>query len=182
MLLDDGGSTGWLCWPRKLTGYSLESPTQDHIYSDASSQGSEQLLKGIWSDSVFWERILNFMSQENSGDSRETFNVFATLFYKRIFAQFGGATLPIIQPFLDQYIADVADKSKQRAATELIVGIVRGAKHWSASSKTAMWNVIIPLFRKGISGATTESVTYWGECITHICVSLNTVFPADITG
>jgi proteasome activator subunit 4 len=166
--IDDGGNIGWLCWPEKAEVYDPSL-----VLVDAGMEvelETTRELKQLIASSAFWESILKFMAQENAQEI-EQFSGSAFFLYKRAFACFGVNLLDLVQEKLASFAKDANDKSKQRASCELIAGIVRGSKHWDSASRAKMWSVVLPIFQQGVSGATSESVIYWGESIKYICVS-----------
>jgi proteasome activator subunit 4 len=75
-------------------------------------------------------------------------------------------------PTLTKLIEKSASASSQRAAAELMAGILRGSKHWDIDQQKESLAIIQSLFRMAITQATSESLVYWTEAIKFIGVTV----------
>lgn len=170
--LDDASNTGWLCWPSKVKVYPIVSRAEDTYLHDPTSKDSEDYVRKTVSSPDFWRKHVNFMTQEHNNES-QPFNVTTVQLYKKMLQFFGPSLIPFLEPCITECVSQVTDKSKQRCVAELLSGIVRGSKHWRETSRAEVLPFVVTTFQKGLSGATTESVMYWGECLKNMFVSFS---------
>ena len=70
-----------------------------------------------------------------------------------------------------------ADKYKQRAAAECMLGLVRGSKHWSKESLEMLWGWFGPRLDKIFAQLKPDTVTFWDSMfhVSHILVFILTL-------
>lgn len=86
---------------------------------------------------------------------------------KSIFQVFEDEPCQFVLPAIDALIADKENRHKQRAAGELIGGMVRGSKHWSLKKQRTLWAWLAPKLPGIFEGMTPETQTAWemtAEC------------------
>ena len=66
------------------------------------------------------------------------------------------ALLPVLQPLL----AD-SDQNKQRAAAELLAGLLGGSKHWKIDAQNQLWDWLTPLLPRVYDHIRTNTLTTW---------------------
>ena len=86
------------------------------------------------------------------------------LMWKGIFRNFGISALAGLRGRLEQLCGDQAESS-QRAAAEVLAGLVRGSKHWDWESSVELWDWLAPLLRTVLGNVTTETIRDWGTCL-----------------
>ncbi|KAJ3305761.1 hypothetical protein HDU76_004956 [Blyttiomyces sp. JEL0837] len=131
------------------------------------------------SDPSFWQKLIQFHSQESSKGNERFNGQFAT-FMRCVATQFQDLFVETaIRPAVQSLAADVADKSKQRSAAELLAGLIRGSKHWPLSKLETLWSWVLPVLASAFVNATPESIGYWVECITYFSANRDPrrVFP-----
>ena len=66
-----------------------------------------------------------------------------------------------VKPVVESLIDDV-DQNKQRAAAEILAGILGGMKHWPVDSQQRIWLWITPSFAKILgSNVKTDTLSIW---------------------
>jgi proteasome activator subunit 4 len=76
--------------------------------------------------------------------------------------------ISIILPKLHELIDDQKTSHSQRAAAELVAGMIRGSKHWNSLQLTRLERDIYPLFFKAYNNSSAETVHYWRRVISFI--------------
>ena len=64
---------------------------------------------------------------------------------------------------MERLVADHRE-SHQRAASELIAGVIQGSKHWSYVKAEAMWGWVVPTIREALTKVAPENNRDWGTC------------------
>ncbi|KXS09674.1 hypothetical protein M427DRAFT_75194 [Gonapodya prolifera JEL478] len=170
----DKTRSGWYCWPRalKVYKYSDVSPPPAWPYFDPSSNDSLEYLATAFADSSFWTKFASFISQEVTGRDgfavAAGFNVSTAKFFKSTFEIFEDRFVGAVRPTIAEFAANYQDKNKQRAAAEMLGGLVRGSKHWSSHSLDAMWSWVGPLVQQTLQNCTVESTIYWDSFLRYV--------------
>jgi len=143
--------TGWLiCGSEKV-----HKPPDETVGTtwEGSSAPTLDALKEIMLQGTFWERIAAHMSQEHTRNYLLPENVIllsgcffhhnssvldeliscSYSYSETIFQIFGIELWSSLLPTLEELLADPEDRHKQRAAAEIISGVIRGTKHVSIS-------------------------------------------------
>jgi proteasome activator subunit 4 len=78
-----------------------------------------------------------------------------------------------VKPIVTDLVADI-DQNKQRAAAEIIAGIIGGSKHWSGAAQRRLWEWLQPILELSLgSNVKTDTLTVWssflevGSCATE---------------
>jgi len=71
------------------------------------------------------------------------------------------APLASVQPVVEELLAD-PDQNKQRAAAELLAGVIGGSKHWPQRAQQRLWIWFTPLIPKALgSNVKPDTLTIW---------------------
>ncbi|KAG0225196.1 hypothetical protein B0O80DRAFT_458867 [Mortierella sp. GBAus27b] len=169
-LLDDNDATGWLVWPKSFKAYlpRTESFTMPEI--DVSSKPAFEHLEEFFSQASVWEKLMEYMSEEPlRGERGDAFNMEHAKLYKSVFGLWEDKFLDQVQPIIVKLCSTVDDRNAQRAATELVGGLIRGSKHWKKSSLDRMWAWLTPVIQKAFQQCTPDSISYWVRFVRYCC-------------
>jgi len=73
-----------------------------------------------------------------------------------------------VKPILDKLIANI-DQNKQRAAAELLAGILGGSKHWPLAKQQVLWEWTTPLLPKILgSNVKTDTLNIWTTFVEYM--------------
>ncbi|KAI8928589.1 hypothetical protein BC831DRAFT_447887 [Entophlyctis helioformis] len=155
--------------PTHLTVYTgtHDGPT---AFRDATSAAAHDVIETGVADAAFWDRWTRYTSQETS-QTTERFSTKTANLVRRLAGLVPDTVAAQLAPVARQLAAQADDKSKQRAAAELVAGHVRGAKHWDGARVGRMWGWVLPLLEQAFAAATTESIGYWIDCVQWITAS-----------
>uniref|UniRef100_A0A1A7WAV3 Proteasome (Prosome, macropain) activator subunit 4 n=1 Tax=Iconisemion striatum TaxID=60296 RepID=A0A1A7WAV3_9TELE len=160
---------GYYCWPRKLMMYaSLEEQPKLNLSKEEMTE-REQIIFDHFSDPVFINQFIEFLSLEDR-KGKDKFSPRRFCLFKGLFRNFGDAFLPLLRPHMERLVVD-SHESKQRCVAEIISGLIRGSKHWSFSKVENLWELLCPLLRTALSNITIETYADWGTCIATACES-----------
>lgn len=169
-LLDDNDATGWLVWPKSFNAYLPRTETFMMPEIDAASRPAYDHLEEFFGQASVWEKLIEFMSEEPlRGERGDAFSMDHAKLYKSIFGLWEDKFMNQIEPIIVRLSSKIDDKNAQRAATELIGGMVRGSKHWKKSSLDRMWAWLTPVIQKAFQQSTSESISYWIRMVKYCC-------------
>jgi len=77
---------------------------------------------------AFWTAAIGYLSQEQAGAER--FNGGNAQFFKAVFRHYGPAVLDAMKSPLERICLQATERSSQRAAAEIVAGLLRGMKLW----------------------------------------------------
>uniref|UniRef100_A0A8C3XZU5 Proteasome activator subunit 4 n=1 Tax=Catharus ustulatus TaxID=91951 RepID=A0A8C3XZU5_CATUS len=142
---------------------------QGELGESAGKSSAEQIIYDHFSDPKFVEQLIKFLSLEDR-KGKDKFNPRRFCLFKGLFRNFDDAFLPVLQPHLEQLVAD-SHESTQRCLAEIIAGLIRGSKHWTFEKVEKLWKLLCPLLRTALSNITVETYNDWGTCIATSCES-----------
>ncbi|SCV72468.1 BQ2448_4005 [Microbotryum intermedium] len=167
-LLMDKNATGWLVWGDSVEFYEVPPEEASAIMWDPTSAETIVRLRDIIVQPSWWETFANHLAMEKTIDYLAAD---AITLVKSIFQIFEDAPCELIQPIIDGFIADRADRHKQRAAGELIGGMVRGSKHWPLHKQRKLWDWLGQRLPGIFRGITPETQLAWEMCAEYILTS-----------
>ncbi|KAF9940539.1 hypothetical protein BGZ65_006679 [Modicella reniformis] len=169
-LLVDSSSTGWLAWPETFKAYLPRTESFMMPEIDAKSRPAFDHLEQFFNQASVWEKMIEFMTEEPlRGEKYDSFNTEHAKLYKSIFGLWEDQFLDQIEPVIVKLCSKTDDKNAQRAATELVGGLVRGSKHWKKSSLDRMWGWLIPVLQKAFHMCTSDSLAFWVRFVKYSC-------------
>ena len=161
-VLVDKHNTGWLVWGRTYDAYTLPSGSESPW--DLSSTEAIEAMRTLIVSEAFWETILKNLSQEHTRDYLALDNVTVV---KSIFQIFRDEPLDIVIPLASKLMGD-NDRHKQRAAAELIGGMLRGAKHWPVAKQKRIYNWLAPLWPKIFDSINLDTQPAWEMMVEYV--------------
>jgi proteasome activator subunit 4 len=148
---------GWYCWPGKLEVYAPTNhqPILNRIPDQFTEQ--EQLIYEFFTNSKTLDQLMSFFTLEQAGAKFSNNRYFI---FKYLAANYGSCILPKLKPYLERYASDAAE-SKNRLATEMIAGLVRGSKHWVFEEWQDLRQYLVPLIKQGMAAVSPETAADW---------------------
>ncbi|GAA5990546.1 hypothetical protein JCM10908_003124 [Rhodotorula pacifica] len=163
--LMDKQNTGWLVWGDTVDFYATP-PEEGSVFDwDASSRGALAQLREIIIQPGYWETFIGHLAMEKSVDYLAAD---VCMLVKSIFQVFEDEPCQFVLPAIDALIADKDNRHKQRAAGELVGGMIRGSKHWSLKKQRALWEWLTPKLPGIFEGMTPETQTAWEMAAEYI--------------
>ncbi|KAJ2003803.1 Proteasome activator BLM10 [Coemansia thaxteri] len=160
----DNPATGWFAWP--LTAKVYATPLSGGAMAYDKIEPASQLAYKAVRDTLFangkWDRITKLFSLEtNRAPEEEAFHLSHTTLFTQVFSLFDFPLLELAWPSLERLALDNERISSQRAAAELVVGVLRGSKHWSQESLEKMWKLFIPLMSTVFAKLRPDTLRFW---------------------
>ncbi|PLW40659.1 hypothetical protein PCANC_01611 [Puccinia coronata f. sp. avenae] len=154
---------GWLiCGSEKVY-----KPPGDKVGTvwESSSGPALDALKEIMLQETFWQKMTAHLSQEHTRNYPLDENV---ILLKTIFQIFGNELWPSLLPKLEELLADPEDRHKQRAAAEIISGVIRATKHWPLKQQEDVWSWFGNSLQKIYDSITPAMLSSWVMCVESI--------------
>lgn len=154
--------TGYNAWPKAMVMYAPSSQQPSFDSETREMTDYEREIDLFFDDPQNVRTLINYLSLEEK-KGKDRFNPFRYLLFNGLFRNHGIVHLKHFVPHLQRLVTD-KHESSQRCAAEIIVGIIRGAKHWPFEMTCEMWQTLLPIVRTALSNLTEETVVDWGVC------------------
>ncbi|KAF9014988.1 hypothetical protein BDQ17DRAFT_1418116 [Cyathus striatus] len=162
----DKDPPGWLTWGKSVPLYKpphlLKSTFQPW---EPESADAIHAVRKLVIDPLYWEKIASYYSEENHETTITQDNVSCV---KSIFQLLEDEPFEAFKPTAESMILD-KDQNKQRAAAELLAGVLGGSKHWPASKQEKLWKWFKPhikiIFSKNIK---TDTLMIWTSFLEYM--------------
>ncbi|KAF4606976.1 hypothetical protein EYR38_001031 [Pleurotus pulmonarius] len=157
---------GWLAWPSRFSLLASPHPTRSTFQPwDRTSEAAVTTLRTVAMDPEFWENLITYYAEETDEVSLTQDNVSTV---KSIFQVLEDEPLETLKPQLVTLLQD-KDQNKQRAAAELLAGVLNGSKHWPTSKQNQLWKWFTPfimkIFRQNIL---SDTLTIWVSFLEYM--------------
>ncbi|THH09871.1 hypothetical protein EW145_g1718 [Phellinidium pouzarii] len=134
--------SGFLVWESSLKAYSLpDDSTSLSLIWEPQSRAALASVESILQDPTYFPTLISLWSQETDTRGSTDLDLRSDnfIFMKTIAKMFEDKYLNQIMSIIDPLLSD-PDRFKQRAAAEVILGLLRGSKHWLASARKTLWD------------------------------------------
>ncbi len=121
-------------------------------------QEADRLILERFSDSRYIDALLKFVSAEDF--SHAEFDSEYFLLFRGLFRHCGDVVVPGFLPHLQRMVASI-EEHDQRAATEILTGLIRGSKRWPYAKVSKLWAELIPIIRTALNNITGETQGDW---------------------
>ncbi|KAJ2706444.1 Proteasome activator BLM10 [Coemansia sp. IMI 203386] len=166
----DSPSAGWLAWPHTTHVFPQPSPGTSVAYEsiDPEYQGAYDAVRVAIFSAEKWERIARLFSLECTRSPEEdSFGVPRAALQEQLFSLFGVSLLEQAWSSIEKLAMDFERIGAQRAAAEMIAGLVRGSKHWGKDALARMWELLIPLLTLVFSRLRPDTLRFWQVCLQY---------------
>ncbi|BGP18854.1 hypothetical protein JCM10213_003509 [Rhodosporidiobolus nylandii] len=163
--LHDKASTGWLVWGDSMEYYSVPDEEKSTFEWDPTSSDTLEQLRAILMQQAWWDTFIQHLAMEKSIDYLAAD---VCMLVKSIFQVYEDAPFEFVLPAVEGLIADKTDRHKQRAAGELIGGMVRGSKHWPMVKQRRLWEWLAPKLPAIFDSITPETQTSYEMMAEYI--------------
>ena len=123
---------------------------------------AERIIFAFFCDEKNVQKLVEFLSLEEK-KGKDYFAVERFGMFKALFRNFGDSFLSVFRPHIEKLVADHRE-SHQRAAAEMIAGLIRGSKHWGYQRAEAMWSWVTPTLKQALIKVSPETIRDWGTC------------------
>ncbi|KAJ2721997.1 Proteasome activator BLM10 [Coemansia sp. Benny D115] len=167
----DSPAAGWFVWPQQTKVYSPPSKDDQEMFAhiDSGSQAAYDAVRDIMFADGKWTQIARLFSLESTrSPDEDTFGVSRATLHAQLFSLFGLPLLELAWPSIKQLAEDHERLGAQRAAAEIISGVIRGSKHWSRNALARMWELLTPLLTSVFSRIRQDTLRYWQVGLQYI--------------
>ncbi|ORX56233.1 hypothetical protein DM01DRAFT_330261 [Hesseltinella vesiculosa] len=170
-LIDDP-TVGWYAWPKEVVGYvTLEEAGQlPEIEHD--SRDAYDALVALFKSADTWKSMMDYMAQEANQKQDDRFNSSHVRLYASVFQMMyqHPEVIACAREQLERLCSMTDQKHMQRAASELMAGLVRGTKHWPLAMTTSLWQDWLgALVTSTLTNVTPDTHTYWSTFLRCCC-------------
>ncbi|KAI5124439.1 hypothetical protein M0805_008323 [Coniferiporia weirii] len=168
-ILQDKAIAGWLAWPAHVELF-LAAPLGESCLKpwEPASQEMIAAVRETVTTEKFWKTLSGYFAEENHADSAVQDNISCV---KSIFQLLEEEPFEHLRPALEELINNV-DQNKQRAAAELIAGMLGGSKHWPTNAQDHLWNWLVPFLGKILgTNVKTDTVLIWSSFLEYMFFS-----------
>ncbi|KAF8898398.1 hypothetical protein BD779DRAFT_1607219 [Infundibulicybe gibba] len=162
----DKNPCGWIAWPKSIALYTPPDASSSTFQPwEKLSTDTVAAIRGAVMDASFWEKLSGYYSEENHETTITQDNVSCV---KSIFQILEDEPFGVLQPILEKLIAD-KDQNKQRAAAELLAGLLGGSKHWPTNKQRRLWDWFKPYIKQIFnSNIKTDTLMVWTSFVEYI--------------
>lgn len=152
---------GYFGWTPELELYapSCQQPILDRSVDEMSDH--ERHLFNFFSQKCNVDKLFEYWSLEEK-KGKDKFNRSRFFLIKSIFDMFGDMFLDIFLVHMQPLIENKTNESGHRCASEIMSGIMRGAKHWPYDKTEKLYEQLKPLIRLALANITNETDGFWG--------------------
>ena len=154
---------GYNTWPSKGCH---DVARKNHSAEDFSFQPDS--IRGLIAQFFTEENRMNTFVEFNSLEYEKGQDFFSTdrgLFLSFLLENLGPCLSPVFQPHIERLVSS-PEESQQRAAAEMVYGLVRGSRFWDWESSQQLWAWLLPVFRQVLNNVTTETQSDWDFCFS----------------
>ncbi|KAH7104315.1 ARM repeat-containing protein [Auriculariales sp. MPI-PUGE-AT-0066] len=154
-------NTGFVVWEKGIKAYRTP-PAEGPVFQwEAASRPALEAIRAVISQEGWFDKLFALYGQEsNRTSSSSDLRPDNMTFVKSLIKMFEGENLDVMLQAAEPLWQD-ADRFKQRAAAELVGGIMRGLKHWPQAKADVFWAWLQPRLPKIYAQIKPDSVNYW---------------------
>ncbi|KAF8587302.1 hypothetical protein K439DRAFT_1645895 [Ramaria rubella] len=152
-LFKDRMTVGWLVWGATDERYLAPSPDKSTFQPwEPESAEAVSIVRTVCCEVEYWKSIATYFAEETSQETLTMDNISATN----------------VQPVIEELLDD-SDQNKQRAAAELLAGVIGGSKHWTQEAQRRLWAWVTPLIPKTLgSNVKPDTLTIWTSFLEYL--------------
>ncbi|KAI9483082.1 MAG: hypothetical protein EXX96DRAFT_599664 [Benjaminiella poitrasii] len=169
-LLIDDTTLGWYVWPESYMAYKIN--TKEFLFDavEPASQAAYDEFQKTLTSSEYWSKLCAYFSQEVNDKHDDRFSLENARLISSIFQMFGDKPLNAAKEHIEMLCQATDQKNSQRAASEILGGLIRGTKHWSLNKLSTVWEWLKPLVQNAFNSITPDSLLYW-DAFIKFCVT-----------
>ncbi|RCH96123.1 hypothetical protein CU098_001947, partial [Rhizopus stolonifer] len=169
-LLVDDTTLGWYVWPRSYFAYKIN--TRDSLFDEIEpdSLDAYNIFSDTFTSTEYWKKLGAYLSEEVHQKNEDIFSESYARLFSSIFQTFQDLPLEAAKPSIESLCEATDQKNSQRAASEILAGLIRGTKHWNMRKLESLWLWLGPILQKVFASITPDSLTYW-ESFVKFCIA-----------
>ncbi|KAF8587289.1 ARM repeat-containing protein [Ramaria rubella] len=154
--------TGFMVWADRVKGYMPPDEMNSPFSWDPSCALALETIRKAIDEESWLPKLALLWAQESNGAANVTTDVRSDhiAFIKSLFKMFEDRHLDhainVIEPLWQD-----GDRFKQRAAAEILQGILRGSKHWPIKAARKIWSWTTERLPRILAAITPDTVQIW---------------------
>jgi proteasome activator subunit 4 len=156
------GYFSWPCKEEKVFVRKIQ-PVENFIIQPGSVRG---LISEFFMDETRVKQFVEFNSLEHEKGA-DFFSTDRGLFLSFLLENTGPALATVFQPHIERLVGS-PEESQQRAAAEMVYGLVRGSRFWDWGSTSQLWCWLLPVFQQVLNNVTAETQSDWDFCFSGV--------------
>jgi len=151
---------GYWTWPAN------ERVRMPHSLEDFSVEPDSvrSLISQFFLNEALVERFVELNSLEHE-KGQDFFSMDRGLFLSYLLENIGPKLAQVFQPHIEKLVGS-PEESQQRAAAEMVYGLVRGMRFWDYQSAQQNWSWLLPVFQEVLTSVTLETQSDWDLCFS----------------
>jgi len=154
---------GYHGWPEEDTTVRLVHQAEDFQHTSDSVLG---VIADFFLDEAKTARFVELNSLEHDKGS-DFFSTDRGLFLSFLLENLGPRLAAVFQGHIERLVGS-PEESQQRAAAEMIYGVVRGSRFWDFRATRAIWAWLLPVFQQVLNAVTAETQSDWDFCFSGV--------------
>ncbi|KAH9937428.1 ARM repeat-containing protein [Fomitopsis serialis] len=160
--------TGFVVWPSTLKAYRVVPEGEAPFSWDTSSIAALQSMKDALRESDFVTNLVSRWSQESSKNiGSPELRVDNVTYMKSLAKMFQHELLELILPAIEPMLKD-ADRFKQRAGAEMLIGLLRGSKHWPKQWRDQLWGWFMSQIQAIHNSIRPDTLSFWDAAFNEL--------------
>lgn len=156
--------SGWLAWKESSSYFVPQASTSLLLPWCDDCQEAVIAIREIVTQPSYWQKLTKHYSSENHSEVIVQDNASCV---KSIFQLLEDEPLEALRPSLEALLTE-SEKNKQRAAAELLAGIISGSKHWSTEKQVKFWDWFKPYIKKVFGQTANEVISIWTSFLEYV--------------
>ncbi|KAH7730239.1 Protein C14C10.5 [Aphelenchoides avenae] len=157
---------GFYTWPQEFKTYNPPAEQTNVNRGQDSFSQLEKDICAIFNEPAFLDRFIQLMSIEEKKGS-DQFKAETFTFFYGLFRNYNDALLPAFKPHIEKCLTDKREGC-QRLASEMVAGLVTGAKLWRFEKLEPMWEWLSPRLLAALESMSNEAEKNWGTAMATI--------------
>lgn len=154
-------TTGFFMWSSSVKAYRAVQGQESSFSWEQASRPALDAMSAILKEGNYFNKLALLWGQESTRNNstpelRADNIVFMKSLAKTFEHRFAQAILTVVQP-----LAIDSDRFKQRAAAEMLAGVLRGSKHWPRSSSDLVWTWMASRLPLIYANLKPDTITFW---------------------
>ncbi|KAF5375146.1 hypothetical protein D9758_000062 [Tetrapyrgos nigripes] len=160
--------TGFLTWEPVVKGYKSGTDDSPSFVYEATSLPSLQVIKASIQNAEYFKTLSGLWSQEsgktNAAVELRSENV---LYMKSLAKVFEEEILDALTATMEPIICD-PDRFMQRAAGEILTGLLRGSKHWQPKALNRLWTWTTNHLDRIFNQIKPDTLSFWESVFSYV--------------
>ncbi|KAK1232607.1 Proteasome activator BLM10 [Marasmius sp. AFHP31] len=164
-LFFDKTPPGWSVLGDSISFYRPPDSKKSTFAWEEPSSEAIAAARRIATDPSFWKKLSNYLAEETHDTTLTQDNVSNV---KSIFQLLEDVPFEALRPKIESLLAE-KEPDKQRAAAELIAGVIGGSKHWPLDKQKAFWEWYKPYIAKTFGpNLKSDTVGIWTSFLEYL--------------